>query len=83
MAKENKFHYTAKVVNNQGVELTLSYVNGVVLVVNSGRSFPCTLKIFRGIVKENGGTLTKSPNLKVGQYINKKTGKVESLWGCE
>lgn len=83
MAKENKFHYTAKVVNNQGVELTLSYVNGVVLVVNSGRSFPCTLKIFRGIVNENGGTLTKSPNLKLGQYINKKTGKVESLWGCE
>lgn len=79
---QNKFNYTAKVVNNQGVELTLNYNNGHVLVVNTGRTFPCTLKIFRGIVKENNGTLTKSPNLKLGQYINVKTGKVESLYGC-
>ena len=79
---QNKFNYSTKVVNKNGEVINLFYNEGHVLVLNTGRTFPCTLKIFRTIAKENGGKVVKSPNLKTGEYINYKTGKVEKVWGA-
>ena len=78
-----KYNYTTTVTNKDGEKITLFYSDGSVLVINSGRVFPCTLKIFRGIAKENGGEIIRRRNLKTGEYINIKTGKVEKLWGIE
>ncbi len=56
----NKFNYTTEVVNIHGQRITLVYSSGIVTAQPSGRTFPCTLSIFRGIARENGGTISKS-----------------------
>lgn len=49
--------YRAKVINQYGDEITLEYSYRVCKCVNSGNSFPCNLKLFLGIVKENNGII--------------------------
>lgn len=78
-----KYNYTTTVINKNGEKITLYYSDGTVLSLSTGRAFPCTLKIFRGIAKENGGTITRKRNLQFGEYINVKTGKTEKLWGID
>lgn len=49
--------YKAKVTNMYGDTIVLEYSYRVCKCVNSGNSFPCNLKIFKGIVKENNGRI--------------------------
>ena len=58
----NKFNYTTEVVNIHGQRITLRWNSGVVSAYPSGRTFPCTLPLFRGIARENGGQVVKSLN---------------------
>lgn len=78
-----KYNYTTTVTNKNGEKITLFYSDGTVLCLNSGRTFPCTLRFFRGIARVNGGTITRKRNLQPGEYINIKTGKTEKLWGID
>ena len=47
--------YKAEMYNQYGDKIILEYNHKVCKCVNSGNSFPCNLKIFKGIVKENNG----------------------------
>lgn len=49
--------YKAKVINQFGDEIMLEYNYRVCKCVNSGNSFPCNLKMFKGIVKANNGII--------------------------
>ena len=87
--KQNKFNYTANFEYNNK-HWHLEYNNGYMLVFahedvyNTMKNVPCNLKSFRHFVEvECKAKVVKTPVLRTGQYINVKTGKVESLWGCE
>ena len=86
--KQNKYNYSAK-VEFKNMHWNLSYNEGRMLifavedVYNTLKHVPCNLKSFRHFVEvECGAKVVKTPVLRTGQYINVKTGKVESLWGC-
>ncbi len=49
--------YKAKVTTQYGEEIILEYHYRVCKCVNSGNTFPCNLKLFKEIVKENNGII--------------------------
>lgn len=82
MSKKDYNILQAQVVHNGQVR-TLSHILEMksCICFETGQSMTLTRRQFRKWMKELKGRYF--PQLKLGEYINEKTGKVEKLWGIE